>query len=89
MHQKYLKLCSEDEQSFYGFRTTVINDKMFMLGCSKKPFKEMCLFKTIASAMFVNVSVYFYKYIFQFYCHNRGGLFDPLLIFYVCPLTKK
>ncbi len=36
-HPKYLKLCSEDEQSFYGFGTTlgkVINDKIVILGWS-------------------------------------------------------
>ncbi len=36
-HQKYLKLCSEHKQSFYGFETTwelVINDKHFILGWS-------------------------------------------------------
>ncbi len=36
-HPKYLKLCSEDERSFYGFGTTwglVINDKIFILGWS-------------------------------------------------------
>ncbi len=36
-HPKYLKLCSEDEQSFYRFGTTwgyVINDKIFILGWS-------------------------------------------------------
>ncbi len=34
---KYLKLCSEDEQSFYGFGKTwgkVIYDKIFILGWS-------------------------------------------------------
>ncbi len=34
---KYLKLCSEDEQSFYGFGTTWgqgINDNIFILGWS-------------------------------------------------------
>ncbi len=36
-HSKYLKLCSEDEQSFYGFGTTwgkVFNDNIFILGWS-------------------------------------------------------
>ncbi len=34
-HPKYLKFCSEDEQSFYGFGTTwVINDKILILGWS-------------------------------------------------------
>ncbi len=34
-HQKYLNLCSEDEQRSYGFGTTwgwVINDRIFILG---------------------------------------------------------
>ncbi len=36
-HPKYLKLCSEDKQSFYGFGTTwgqVKNDNIFILGRS-------------------------------------------------------
>ncbi len=34
-HQKYLNLCSEDEQRSYGFGTTrggVINDSIFIFG---------------------------------------------------------
>ncbi len=32
-HQKYLKLCSEDERSSYGFgRARVINDRIFIFG---------------------------------------------------------
>ncbi len=34
---KYFNLCSEDEQSFYGFGTTcgyVINDKIIIMGWS-------------------------------------------------------
>ncbi len=34
-HQKYLNLCSEDEQRSYGFKTTwgwVINDSIFIFG---------------------------------------------------------
>ncbi len=39
---KYLKLCSEDEQSFFGVETTfgqVNNDKMFHVGV-ETPFKQ-------------------------------------------------
>ncbi len=35
IHQKYLNLCSEDEQRHYGFGTTwgwVINDRIFIFG---------------------------------------------------------
>ncbi len=42
-HPKYLKLCSEDKLGFYGFGTTwgyVINDKMFIFGCSN-PLKHL------------------------------------------------
>ncbi len=46
-HQKYLNLCSEDEQRSYRFRTTwgrVINDRIFVFGWNWpfKPDVSMC-----------------------------------------------
>ncbi len=76
-HPKYLKLCFEDEQSFFnGFGTTsgqVINDKISILGWSI-PLKCMgCILYIAATFIFVDdFSIFlFYHYLYLAFCQGR------------------
>ncbi len=98
-HPKYLKLCSEDEQSFYGFGTTWgkwFNDKIFILGWSNPLSEHISIYISIFSLLYLRVLPQWQLCIFFFsesdgiqlfllyHGHNTSRRCSDVLKQYIC-----
>ncbi len=62
-HQKYLNLCSEDEQRSYVFGTTrwrIINDRIFLFFGRTVPLSNLIQLTYKTSLFFTSCAIYFY-----------------------------